>query len=299
MDRHNMSVVKSETDMSRNPEPLFPGRGVEAPPYEDLTMIPKQTDSPNEKPKLDYWEKRDAAYRKRMENKKEKDKSNNYLKPAPDKEMATRQVETLLGDVPTKPKELGSWKVPVLKKPTESEERINKIRTSLEKINNLMGDLKKKNGGKLPSESEFIQKSNPNKVNTIPWNTESDYDDDLMDAIDHVNVMKNRNMEKGFSDVEFEGIYEGMDHSKLLPKTAFKGKQSGWLLSVPDRERATVFDNFIGRRGWVNNFIGDRIKPPIMIDDEIGDGFARIQYAHALGEDLPVAKFKGLKGDGK
>ena len=56
-----------------------------------------------------------------------KNETNNYLKPKPDKEMATRQVETLLGDVPTKPKELGSWKVPVLKKDDKIGGKMDKI----------------------------------------------------------------------------------------------------------------------------------------------------------------------------
>lgn len=117
--------------------------------------------------------------------------------------------------------------------------------------------------------------------------------EDVGDAIDQINLMRNRRMEKGISDAEFEHIEE-RDPRKLLPASAFKGKAFGWLKTTPKEQWPEVFNKYIGRN-LDHLFENEANWSPVVIDDELGDGYGRVHLAYALGEKLPVAVFKGIK----
>lgn len=136
---------------------------------------------------------------------------------------------------------------------------------------------------KIKSSSQFL-------------NWSEDYSgEDLSDAVEHINLMRNRRMEKGIYDAEFLKI-EKMNPQKLLPASAFKGKAVGWLKAFEKEDWPKIFDKYLNRE-LDYLFEGEDIDSPIMIDDEIGDGYGRIHLAYALGEEIPVAVFKGINDD--
>jgi len=118
--------------------------------------------------------------------------------------------------------------------------------------------------------------------------------DDLSDAIDHINLMRNRNFDKGISDADFLRI-EDVDPKRLLPVSAFKGKAFGWLKkSQPKHKWAEEFNKYLNRK-LDHLFEQEELDCPIVIDGELGDGYGRVHLAYALEETLPVAVFKGEK----
>jgi hypothetical protein len=132
----------------------------------------------------------------------------------------------------------------------------------------------------------------------LKWSDDT-VDDDLIDAIDHVNLMKNRRMEKGIYDVEFIEN-KTMDPRKLRQSSAFMGKPYGWLKGTPKETWVKEFDKIYDRDISYILDSGDNheFNLPIAIDDELCDGYARVLLAHALGENVPVAYFKGIVDEG-
>ena len=130
----------------------------------------------------------------------------------------------------------------------------------------------------------------------LQWSDEV-FGDDLQDAIDHVNLMKNRRMEKGIYDVEFIEN-KTMDPRKLRQPGAFKGKPYGWLKGTPKETWVKEFDKIYDRDiSYILDVDHDEFNIPIAIDDELCDGYARVLLAYALGEHAPIAYFKGIVDD--
>jgi hypothetical protein len=128
----------------------------------------------------------------------------------------------------------------------------------------------------------------------LKWS--DDYDDsDLDDAIDHINLIRNRNFEKGYKALEVIE-YKKVDPRKLLPPSSFKGKPYGWLVYIPKKDWIQEFKKIYNRDiSYILKMESeDGISLPIVIDDTLSDGYARVQLACALGEHVPVAYFKGI-----
>lgn len=121
---------------------------------------------------------------------------------------------------------------------------------------------------------------------------------DLDDALDHVNLMRNRRMEKGVGNVE-EIDEKLVDPESLLPKQAFKGKVKGWLLKVDRNLWLSEFHDVHEReiKHILELSARDGIPPVIVIDDEVGDGYARIILAYALNEQVAAVFYEETEGD--
>lgn len=137
-------------------------------------------------------------------------------------------------------------------------------------------------------ERSFNQ-ATPEELESLGYTDEFDYDD-LNDAVDHFNLMANRNMES-FQDPEESG-FELKDPSELLPEKGFQG-EVGWLKSIPRdqwvSEFARVYDRDISQILAAKD--SGQLAPVISINEELADGYARTKLAHALGEKIPVSMF--------
>lgn len=124
---------------------------------------------------------------------------------------------------------------------------------------------------------------------SLNWSKEYD-DEDLGDAIDHINVQRNRFMEKGIRDVEFIKRQDEVEPEKLLPKSAFKDLKKGWLQEYPPEEWVSVIKKKFKREFNVDL---KNLSDVIVIDDDVGDGMGRIHLAYGLGQKIPVSYFRG------
>jgi len=126
------------------------------------------------------------------------------------------------------------------------------------------------------------------------FNWDDDYStDDLMDAIDHYNLMANRSMSRGIKDASYIESVE-MNPNELFPESAFKNKKFGWLNDIPESQWKEEFRKLYGRD--ISHILDqENLNPAIMINGELTDGFARVHLSHGLGVKVPIAKFKGEK----
>lgn len=131
----------------------------------------------------------------------------------------------------------------------------------------------------------------PRPERRLNWLKEYD-DEDLHDAIDHINVQRNRFMEKGISDVEFLKRQDEVEPEELLGKSAFKNLKKGWLREYPPDEWVSVIKKKFKREFNVDL---KNLSDVIVIDDDVGDGMGRIHLAYGLGQKIPVSYFKGRK----
>ena len=119
--------------------------------------------------------------------------------------------------------------------------------------------------------------------------------DDLADALDHNNLMRNRNFQKGFSDLEYIEDKK-VNPQKLLPYISFKGKKFGWLRDISYEKWAEEFKKIYNRD--ISYILAmsekDGINLPIVIGGDLADGFGRVLLAYGVGEKLPVALFSGV-----
>ena len=134
--------------------------------------------------------------------------------------------------------------------------------------------------------SKYVVRGAPD---VLKWS--DDYDgDDLGDALDHVNLMRSRQMEHSISAVE-EIDVKVTEPQKLLPTLAFKGKPFGWLKAEPKASWVALMKD-VYKRDVSHILEKEEINPPIAIEGELGDGFARVLLAYSLGEKLPVVYFE-------
>ena len=136
--------------------------------------------------------------------------------------------------------------------------------------------------------------------NILNWS--DDYsDEDVADAHDHVNLMRNRNFQAGYDELKFIETKENVDPKRLLRVVSFKNKTLGWLKSFPKKEWVKEFKKVYERD--ISTILKasntDGISIPIVIGDELGDGYARVILAYSLGEKLPVAFFEGVSDKSK
>ena len=127
--------------------------------------------------------------------------------------------------------------------------------------------------------------------NLLNWSGDFD-SDDMDDAIDHINLMKNRRMEKHICDIKL--LEKKQSSSIELVPTVFKNKSYGWLKALNKNSWAKqflkIYDKDISKILIASRKKG--ISMPIIIDDVIADGLTRIVFAYSVGEDLPVGYFK-------
>jgi hypothetical protein len=129
----------------------------------------------------------------------------------------------------------------------------------------------------------------------LHWLDEVD-DDDLTDAIDHINLQRNRFMEKGVGELESVDSGIMVAPEKLLPASAFEGKDKGWLLDLPKDEwagalRKTHERDFTQLLEQATTGLTD----VIVIEDELCDGYGRSFLAYGLGEDVSATYYEEKK----
>jgi 8-oxo-dGTP pyrophosphatase MutT (NUDIX family) len=158
-----------------------------------------------------------------------------------------------------------------------------------DKINSIEG---KNYVSQYADDTNFRVKADTSKL--LNWSDEYT-GEDVGDALDHINLMRNRNMQKGFEDIYYVEDKKNVDPKTLLPAIAFKGKEKGWLKTFPKEEWVSEFkkvhDRDISLILEASDY--DGINLPIVVDGELGDGYARVILAYALGETVPVAMFTG------
>lgn len=129
----------------------------------------------------------------------------------------------------------------------------------------------------------------------LNWTEDID-GDDFNDALDHINLMRNRNFQQGYNDLELKDK-KTVDPKELLPVVAFKSKPYGWLKEYPKNKWINEFKKVYDRD--ISHILkaseNEGINSPIVIDNEIADGIARTKLAYSLGEKLPVAFYRGIK----
>jgi len=119
--------------------------------------------------------------------------------------------------------------------------------------------------------------------------------EDLEDAITHLQYsggqMDHINGEYDYPEETAD--VKAVDPEKILPSKSFK-KPKGWLKQIPKEKWAEEFKKVYDRdfAGVLAAKESGELYPAIMINGDLGDGFGRAQLAHALGEKIPVARFK-------
>ena len=130
----------------------------------------------------------------------------------------------------------------------------------------------------------------------LQWS--QDYNpDDIGDAVDHINLMRNRRMETGIYDAEY--IENKMvDPQTILPKQVQKIKPKGWLKSIPEDQWADelnkTYDRLLKDRNFKEMLEMNEFDDVIVIEDELADGYGRSLLAFSLGEDVSASFFNGI-----
>jgi hypothetical protein len=130
--------------------------------------------------------------------------------------------------------------------------------------------------------------------NTLRWAEDYD-DDDLLDAIDHYNLMANRSFSQGIDYGVIENIgTKTLDPENLLGPQIKHKKPKGWLKMVPKSQWLKEFENIYNRN--ISHILdNDKIKPPILISGDLCDGFARVILAYSLNEQIPISIFECIE----
>ena len=122
------------------------------------------------------------------------------------------------------------------------------------------------------------------------WSGEYD-DDDLNDAIDHINLQRNRNMDEGLGEVDSTD-QKMVNPTELLPRSAFNNKKAGWLKAVPsDQWNAELQKDNNRDFTHIIEQVQSGLNDVIVIEGDLGDGFGRVHLAYALGEKVSVTYF--------
>jgi hypothetical protein len=127
----------------------------------------------------------------------------------------------------------------------------------------------------------------------LTWS--DDYDgEDLGDAVDHYNYISNLNFGKGVDINSVENTGTELFDPKDILSTKIKNKKPvGWLKEFPRSSWVAEFKNVYGR-DLTHILEVEDINLPIMIEDTLCDGYARVTLAYALDEKVPIAIFEGI-----
>lgn len=120
----------------------------------------------------------------------------------------------------------------------------------------------------------------------LKWQDEEDHED-FCDALDHCNLVRQRQMTKALGELEVVDV-KFVAPEKILPSASFKGKEKGWLARLPEQEWETEFKAAHGRSiaHILKQSKGEGIAPVIVLDSVLGDGFGRTILAFGLGEEV-------------
>ena len=127
-------------------------------------------------------------------------------------------------------------------------------------------------------------------------------ENDLLDAIDSYNRVANMMFQKGIHDVKYLGS-KVIDPNKLVKDSVQRviGNKKGYLKNKkpsqylshlpqrPDSDDRERFERIIEL--WND----DSLPSVIVIDGILYDGYHRSVFAHAMGQKIVAAYFKGIK----